>query len=209
MGEGGEGRRGEERGGEKVTFREKWWPEIRLHSQATVVYHLQKLPGKSGWKVDGTRLFWSFWLVENFENTGTSEKVVLFFRTECSKWKFVFSLFKAIFNTSLRRTYTKHRPQVYGPPLWPSPWTSSWTRSLDYPHGPPLIFEDEFWPWANSKKILENLNGRKLCQFILSGLKAPHITHWPALFLNSISGFGLVWKEKLYFKIFEGDMRRG
>ena len=28
----------------------------------------------------------------------------------------------------------------------PSPWTSSWTRSMDYPRGPPLIFEGEFLP---------------------------------------------------------------
>ena len=28
----------------------------------------------------------------------------------------------------------------------PSPWTSSWTRSMDYPRGPPLSFEGEFLP---------------------------------------------------------------
>ena len=28
----------------------------------------------------------------------------------------------------------------------PSPWTCSWTRSMDYPRGPRLIFEGEFLP---------------------------------------------------------------
>ena len=28
------------------------------------------------------------------------------------------------------------------------------------------------------------------------------------IFLNSIDGFGLIWKEKQYFKIFEEGMRR-
>ena len=28
----------------------------------------------------------------------------------------------------------------------PSPWTSSWTRSMDYPRGPPLMNVDEFLP---------------------------------------------------------------
>ena len=36
------------------------------------------------------------------ENNGTCEKVVLFFRVECSKQKFVFHSFKAIFGTSFR-----------------------------------------------------------------------------------------------------------
>ena len=31
---------------------------------------------------------------------------------------------------------------------------------------------------------------------ILSGFKAPHITHLLKFFLNSIHGFDLVWKEK-------------
>ena len=58
-----------------------------------VVYHLQQLSGNSGWKVNGTRLFGSFqWKISG--SNGTSEKVVLFFRTECSKRKFVYHLFK-------------------------------------------------------------------------------------------------------------------
>ena len=28
----------------------------------------------------------------------------------------------------------------------PSPWTPSWTRSMDYPRGLPSIFENEFSP---------------------------------------------------------------
>ena len=47
-----------------------------------VVYHLPKFSGKSGWKVNGTWLFWAFQRKISGSN-GTSEKVVLFFRTEC------------------------------------------------------------------------------------------------------------------------------
>ena len=66
-----------------------------------VVYHLQQLSGNSGWKVNGTRLFGSFqWKISG--SNGTSEKVVLFFRTECSKRKFVYHLFNLIFDTSFR-----------------------------------------------------------------------------------------------------------
>ena len=54
-----------------------------------VVYHLQKVSGKSGWKRNGARLFGSFQRKASGSN-GTSEKVVLFFRTECSNQKFVF-----------------------------------------------------------------------------------------------------------------------
>ena len=66
-----------------------------------VVYLLQKYCGKSGWKVNGTWLFWSFQLKISGSN-GTSENLVLFFRTEYSKQKFVFHYFKAIVDTSFR-----------------------------------------------------------------------------------------------------------
>ena len=62
--------------------------------ETKVVYHLQQLSGNSGWKVNGTRLFGSFqWKISR--SNGTSEKVVPFFRTECSKRKFVYHLFKS------------------------------------------------------------------------------------------------------------------
>ena len=58
-----------------------------------VVYHLQQLSGNFGWKVNGTRLFGSFqWKISRSKET--SKKVVLFFRTECSKQKLVYHLFK-------------------------------------------------------------------------------------------------------------------
>ena len=57
-----------------------------------VVYHLQKISGKSSWKVDGTRLFGSS-QPKISGSIGTSEKVVLFLRMEYSK---------AIFDTSFR-----------------------------------------------------------------------------------------------------------
>ena len=54
-----------------------------------VVYHLQKISGKSGWKENGARPFGSLQRKSSGSNE-TSEKVVLFFRTECSNQKFVF-----------------------------------------------------------------------------------------------------------------------
>ena len=65
------------------------------------VHNLQKVSGKSGWKVNGTRLFGSFQLKIS-RSKGTPEKVVLFFRTDCCKRKFEFHFFKAIFDTSFR-----------------------------------------------------------------------------------------------------------
>ena len=51
-------------------------------------------------KVNGTRLFGSFQRKIS-ESNGTFEKVVLFFPTECSKRKFVFHFFRAIFDTAV------------------------------------------------------------------------------------------------------------
>ena len=73
----------------------------RLFSLTVVVYYLHKVSGKSGWKVNGTHIFELFRRKISASNR-TSEKVVLFFRTECSKQKFVFHFFKAIFGTSFR-----------------------------------------------------------------------------------------------------------
>ena len=36
-------------------------------------------------------------------------------------------------------TYTKHGPQFMDHHCGPGPWTPSWTRSMDYPCGPPLL----------------------------------------------------------------------
>ena len=72
------------------------------------VHNLQKVSGKSGWKVNGTRLFGSFQRKISRSN-GTPEQVVLFFRTDCCKRKFEFHFFKAIFDTSFR-----HSLPVYG-----------------------------------------------------------------------------------------------
>ena len=48
-----------------------------------IVYHLQNVSGNFGWKVIGRRLFGSSeWKISG--DNGTSEKVVLFSRTECS-----------------------------------------------------------------------------------------------------------------------------
>ena len=43
-----------------------------------VVYHVQKVSGKFGWKLNGTRLFGSFqWKISG--SNGTSDKVILCF----------------------------------------------------------------------------------------------------------------------------------
>jgi len=65
--------------------------------ESGVIYHLQKVSEKSGCKVNGTRIFELFQLKISRSN-GISKKLVLFFRTECSKRKFVFHFFKAIFD---------------------------------------------------------------------------------------------------------------
>ena len=57
---------------------------IELCPQTKVFYHLQKVPGKSRWKVNGTRLFKSFWWKIS-QNNATREKFILFFHSECSK----------------------------------------------------------------------------------------------------------------------------
>ena len=63
------------------------------HSEQRVVYHLQNVSGNFGWKVNGTQPFLSFeWNISG--NDGTSKKVVLFSRTECSKRKFMFDFIK-------------------------------------------------------------------------------------------------------------------
>ena len=66
-----------------------------------VVYHLQKVSGKSGWKGNGARLFGSLQRKTSGSN-GTSEKVVLFFRTECSNQKFVFRFVDTQFQAFFR-----------------------------------------------------------------------------------------------------------
>ena len=68
------------------------------------MYHLQNVSRKSSWKVKftfGTWLFGSFQRKISRSN-GTSVKVVLFSQSECSKWKFVFYFFIAIFDNSFR-----------------------------------------------------------------------------------------------------------
>ena len=64
--------------------------------QTRVADHLQKGSGKSGWKVNGTRLSGSFQRKISGSNR-ISEKVVLFFWTVL-----MFHFFKAIFYTSFR-----------------------------------------------------------------------------------------------------------
>ena len=104
------------------------------------VYQLQKGSRKPGCKVNGTGLLGSFQRKISGSN-GTSGKVFMFFRTECSKRKFVFHFFKAIFDTSFRpsrsffgkwnwfvlmvkafqeRTYWSWILRTFSPNLWPT-----------------------------------------------------------------------------------------
>ena len=66
-----------------------------------VVYHLQIVSRKSGWKVKGKRHFGYFQWKKSWSKV-ISEKVVLCFRTKCFKGKFVFNFLKAIFDTRFR-----------------------------------------------------------------------------------------------------------
>ena len=84
-------------------------------------------------------------------------------------------------------------PRSMGHHCGPSPWTSFWTRSMDSLRGPLLIFEGEFLPEVQT-------NGRNFVNLYYQDWRL----HMLNFFLNSIHGFGLVWKEKL----FEGNMRR-
>lgn len=71
------------------------------------IYHLQNVFRKSSWKVKfafGTWLFGSFQRKIS-RSKGTSEKVVLFSQSECSKWKFVFYFFIAVFDNSFRLSW--------------------------------------------------------------------------------------------------------
>ena len=64
----------------------------KLTQQVTVIVcHLHKFCGKWGWKVNGTRLFESSQRKISGSN-GTSEKIVLFFRTEYPNRKSVFMI---------------------------------------------------------------------------------------------------------------------
>ena len=54
---------------------------VEFQPQVTVVYHLQKVSGKSGWIVNGKRLFGLSKRKISGSN-GTSEKIVLFFALE-------------------------------------------------------------------------------------------------------------------------------
>ena len=66
--------------------------------QILVVYHWQKVSGRSGWKVNGTRLFGSFWRKIQGSNR-SSEKVALFFQVGMfqTEIRVPFVFFKAIF----------------------------------------------------------------------------------------------------------------
>ena len=85
---------------------------------------------------------------------------------------------KVIETSRLHLTYADvyKKCTTYGP----SRWTASWTRSMDYPCGPRLIFEHEFD--QRSKQIFGTLNGRKCGQFLLSVVWASYILNLSFLF---------------------------
>ena len=60
-------------------------------TQCMVVYYLPRIPGNSGWDVNGKRFFGSsHWKIPG--TNGNSEKVVPFTRLGRSEWKFVYHL---------------------------------------------------------------------------------------------------------------------
>ena len=69
---------------------------IKNMSNTWVAYHLEKVSWKSSWEANGRWLLGSFQRKISGRN-GTSEKVVLFFWTEYSKWKFGFHFFPIVF----------------------------------------------------------------------------------------------------------------
>jgi len=109
----------------------------------TVVYHLQKFSGKSGSRVNGTRLFGSSQRKISGSNV-TSEKVVLFFRMEYSNRKLAIHFFKAIFNTSFRPSrpfsgkWNWFIQMVNAIPI-PGRNLQSWTLRTIYPNREPKV----------------------------------------------------------------------
>ena len=89
----------------------------------------------------------------------------------------------------------------------PIRWTASWTRSMDYPCGPRLIFAHAFD--QRSKQIFGPLNGRKCGQFLLSVVWAPYILHLFIFFSipYQLNGFVLVWWRSQH--ILEGQKYGG
>ena len=66
-----------------------------------VNFHVVRLAVQCSMCLNGTRVFRPFQR-KTSGSYGTSEKVVLFFLTECFKRKFEFHFFKAVFDTSFR-----------------------------------------------------------------------------------------------------------
>ena len=112
---------------------------------------------------------------------------------------------KVIETSRLHLTYADvyKKCTTYGPIRW----TASWTRSMDYPCGPRLIFVDEFN--QRTKHIFGTLNGRKCGQFLLSVVWAPHILHSLTFFSipYQLDGFVLVWWRSQH--ILEGQKYGG
>ena len=111
-------------------------------AKVLVVYHWRDVFAKSGWKVNGKWLFESSqWKIS--ENNGKSQNVVWFFRTGCSKRKFVFHFFKANFDTSFRLSR-----QFFGKWNWFSTNGKSDSRRkvpvLNFDYHLPKLWTDQF-----------------------------------------------------------------
>ena len=62
----------------------------------------------------------------------------------------------------------------------PGPWTPSWTRTMDYPCGPPLIFEDKFY--QKSKQVLGTLKWTKLSSALIIRVMGSSYLPWSQRF---------------------------
>ena len=103
--------------------------------------------------------------------------------------------------------HIRGRIQIRCTTYGPIRWTASWTRSMDYPCGPRLIFVDEFN--QRSKHIFGILNGRECGHFLLSVVWAPHILYSLTFFSSpyQLDGFVLVWWRSQH--ILEGQKYGG
>ena len=130
-------------------------------AEVLVVYHWRDVFGKSGWKVNGK------WLLESSqwkisESNGKSQNVVRFFRTGCSKRKFVFHFFKANFDTSFRLSW-----QFFGKWNWFSTNGKRDSRRkvpfLNFDYHLPNCEPISLPMWVVNKRCFANLNLLLFC----------------------------------------------
>ena len=112
----------------------------------------------------------------NTENTNINNKGLQRTANECAVER---RIYKDLISKNECRTWT------------PGPWTPSWIRTMDYPCGLPLIFEDKFY--QKSKQVLGTLKWTKL---------------WSALIIRVMGSSYLPWSQR-FFLIFLRERDQG